>query len=89
MAIASFLVCKFIILERVDIRWIQNSVLNEWYFLTWFVALGFIGGVCLFYIFGGFWVIRKYCKDVVSEKEVMPLDPDHTGGLKRIRQISS
>jgi hypothetical protein len=88
MAIASFLVCKFIILERVDIGWIQNSVLNKWYFLTWFVALGFIGGVCLFYIFGGFWVIRKYCKDVVSEKEVMPLDPDHTGGLKELGRLA-
>lgn len=87
-AVGGFLICKFVILERGLIGWIQNNPLNEWYTLTWFVAFGFIGGVCLYYIFTGFWIIRKYCKNVVSEKEVMPLDPDHTGGLRELGRLA-
>jgi len=86
--IGGFLICKFIILERVGIGWIQNNLLNELYFLAWFSFLGFLAGSSLSYVFIGFWLIRKYCKDVISEKEVKPLDPDHTGGLRELGRLS-
>lgn len=87
-AIGSFLICKFVILERVGIGWIENNPFNEGYLLIWFIALGFIGGACLHYIIGGFWLIRKYCKDVISEEEIKPLDPDHTGGLRELGRLA-
>jgi len=42
----------------------------------------------LHYILGSFWIIRKYCKDVVSPEEILPLNPDHTGGLRELGRLS-
>jgi hypothetical protein len=87
-SISSFFVCEFVVLERIGIGWVQNNPFNELYFITWFIALGFIGGACLHYIFLSFWIIRRYCKDVISTDEIRPFDPDHTGGLRELGRLA-
>ncbi|MEM2914061.1 MAG: hypothetical protein QXH91_01475 [Candidatus Bathyarchaeia archaeon] len=87
-SIGGLIISKFVLLRRFEIAWIQDNLLNELYYIAWYTALGFIVGVCMFYAFGGFWIIRRYCKDVISEDDIKPLDPDHTGGLKELGRLS-
>ena len=84
-------VCGFILSIRLigpEHGWVLKDFYREWYLRAWYIFLGFFVGACVHYIFGGFWIIRKYCKDVVSDKEVLPLDPDHTGGLRELGRLS-
>ena len=84
-------VCGFILgmfLIGPQHGWVQGNLLTELYLRAWFIFYGFFVGACLHYIFGGFWAIRKYCKDVVSHEEILPLDPDHTGGLRELGRLS-
>lgn len=84
-------VCGFILSIRLigpEHGWVLGNFYKEWYLRAWYIFLGFFVGACLHCIFGGFWVIRKYCKDVVSDKEIRPLDPDHTGGLRELGRLS-
>jgi len=68
--------------------WTQGFILPELYLRTWYVFLGFIAGASFQFISVGFWVIRKYCKDVVSQDVIRPLDPDSTGGLRELGRLS-
>jgi len=68
--------------------WVLGNFYREWYLRAWYVFLGFFVGACLHYIFGAFWIIRTYCDDVVSEEEILPLDPDRTGGLRELGRLS-
>ena len=84
-------VCGFVLsVLVVDLQGalIQGNTFNELYFRAWYTFLGFLAGASLHYIFGGFWAIRKYCKDVVSHEEILPLDPDRTGGLRELGRLS-
>jgi len=83
--------CGFLLgLLTIDpgIGWVGNNLLNELYFRIWYIFLGFLVGGCLYFIWSGFWTIRKYCKDVISDEEILPLDPDRTGGLKELGRLS-
>ena len=85
------LVCGFIlglIIIEPEYGWVQQNLLKELYLRAWWIFLGFFAGVSLYYIVGGFWAIRKYCKDVVSHEEILPLHPDRTGGLKELGRLS-
>jgi hypothetical protein len=86
VASLALLISKLAFVERIG--WIQGSPFNELYFMTWFTFLGFLGGVVLYYIEFGFWVIRGYCKKVITEAEILPFDPDRTGGLKELGRLS-
>lgn len=68
--------------------WVNQDLFNELYLRAWYVFLGFLAGACLNFILGGFWAIRKYCEDVISYEEILPLDPDLTGGLKELGKLS-
>lgn len=68
--------------------WTQGFILPELYLITWYVSYGFLVGASLQYISVGFWVIRKFCKTVVTRELVRPLDPDSTGGLKQLGRLS-
>lgn len=84
-------VCGFILgmfLIGPEHSWVQGGLFKELYLRAWYIFYGFFVGACLYYIFTGFWVIRKYCKNVVSHEEILPLDPDHTGGLRELGQLS-
>lgn len=82
------IVINIFFLDPTNIKWVQGDLFNELYYRAWFVFLGFLVGASLHYIFGGFWTIRKYCKDVISHKEILPLDPDRTGGLRELGRLS-
>jgi hypothetical protein len=58
------------------------------YAKAWYVFYGFFAGACLHYVGAGYNAIREYCRSVVSYKEVLPLDPDHTGGLRELGKLS-
>lgn len=88
LGIVAGLILNIFILDPTGVKWVQGDLLNEIYYRAWFVSLGFLMGACLHYIFGGFWIIRKYCKDVVSHEEILPLDPDRTGGLGELGRLS-
>jgi len=68
--------------------WVQGDFFKALYLVAWYTFFGFFCGACLHYISMGFWIIRKYCKDVVSYKEILPLDPDRTGGLRQLGRLS-
>ena len=76
------------ILNPYEVKWVQGNLFNELCYRSWFIFLGFLIGSCLQFIFGSFWAIRKYCKDVVSHEEILPLDPDHTGGLRELGRLA-
>jgi hypothetical protein len=83
--------CGFVIgMLTIDpeLGWVSNSIFSELYLRVWYIFLGLLAGTCLNYIWTGFWVIRKYCEDVVSEERLLPLDPDRTGGLKELGRLS-
>ena len=85
------LVCGFIlglIIIEPEYGWIQQNLLKELYLRAWWIFLGFLAGASLYYILLEFWIIRKYCKDVVSHEEILPLHPDRTGGLKELGRLS-
>lgn len=71
-----------------EIGWVNKNLFNELYLRIWYIFLGFLVGGCLSFIWGGFWTIRKYCRDVISHKEILPLDPDRTGGLRELGRLS-
>ncbi|NIO36902.1 hypothetical protein GTO27_04270 [Candidatus Bathyarchaeota archaeon] len=71
-----------------EIGWVGNNLPNELYFRIWYIFVGFLVGGCLYFIGSGFWAIRKYCKDVISNEEILPLDPDRTGGLRELGRLS-
>lgn len=71
-----------------EVGWVSNNLFNELYLRIWYIFLGFLVGACLGSIWGGFWAIRKYCKNVVSHEEILPLDPDHTGGLRELGRLA-
>lgn len=77
-----------ILVIKPEVGWVNNNLLNEWYLRMWYTFLGFLAGGCLNFVGAGFWAVRKYCKDVISHKEILPLDPDHTGGLKELGRLS-
>jgi len=85
-AILGLLISKIVIVERIG--WIQGNLFTELYFLIWFTFLGFLAGACIYYITTGFWMIRRYCKNVITQAEILPLDPDRTGGLKELGRLS-
>jgi len=85
-AVCLFILSMFIIDPQVG--WVDGKIFNELYLRAWYTFLGFLAGACFSYIGGGFWAIRKYCKDVVSHEEILPLDPDHTGGLRELGRLS-
>ena len=80
------LISKFVIVEKIG--WIQGNLFNELYLVVWFTFLGFLAGACIYFIGTGFWIIREYCKKVVTEAEILPFDPDSTGGLKELGRLS-
>ena len=85
------LVCGFIlglIIIEPEYGWVQQNLLKELYLRAWWIFLGFLAGASLYYILLEFWIIRKYCKDVVSHEEILPLHPDRTGGLKELGRLS-
>ena len=63
-------------------------LLKDVYLRAWFISYGFFLGGCLHYIFDAYGAIRKYCKDVVSDEELLPLDPDRAGGLRELGRLS-
>ncbi|MFX0202580.1 MAG: hypothetical protein ACFFCW_41280 [Candidatus Hodarchaeota archaeon] len=77
-----------ILVIKPEMGWVHSNLLNELYLRAWYIFLGFLTTVFLFYVFAGFLVIRKYCEEVVSYKEILPLDPDLTGGLRELGRIS-
>lgn len=86
-------ICGFIIglaVIQPDIGWVAGtgSLYKEWYLRAWFIFQGFFIGACLSFLWKGFGAIRKYCKDVVSHENVVPLDPDRTGGLRELGKLS-
>jgi len=86
-------VCGFIIGMRIITHahgWALGGPfgLKEWYLRAWYVFYGFFIGTSIHYIVAGYNVIRKYCKNVVSYEEILPLDPDHTGGLRELGRLS-
>jgi len=85
-AICGFILGYFTI--NPSLGWVSNNLFNELYLRIWYIFLGFLTGTCLFFLFGGFWAIRRYCKDVISDKEILPLDPDRTGGLRELGRLS-
>jgi len=68
--------------------WILNDLLKGLYVRIWYVFYGFFLGAFLFYIFAGYHAIRKYCQNVVPYGELVPLDPDRTGGLRELGRLS-
>lgn len=85
------LVCGFIIGMRLigpEHGWVQGDPFKELYLRAWYVFYGFFLGTSSHYVIVGNNVIRKYCKDVVSDEEILPLDPDHTGGLRELGRLS-
>ena len=86
LAVCGFVVSVFVIDPQSVL--VQGNTFIELYFRAWYTFLGFITGASLHYIFGGFWTIRKYCKDVISDEEILPLDPDRTGGLRELGRLS-
>jgi len=85
-AVLGLLISKFVVVEKIG--WIQGNLFNELYLVMWFTFLGFLAGASLYYIEFGFWMIRKFCKDVITDAEILPLDPDHTGGLRELGRMS-
>lgn len=88
LGIAGGVVVSLCFLDPTKVGWIQGNLLNEIYFRSWFMSLGFLTGASLFSIFSGFGTLRNYCKDVVSHEQILPLDPDRTGGLKELGRLS-
>jgi len=88
LGVVAGLVLNIFVLNPSGVGWVQGYLMNEIYYRAWFMSLGFLVGACLHFIFGGFWIIRKYCKDVVSHEEILPLDPDQTGGLGELGRLS-
>lgn len=68
--------------------WVPGSFYNELFYRAWFVAVGFLTGICLYFILAGFFTIRWYCKHVVSHERILPLDPDCTGGLRELGRLA-
>lgn len=85
-AVGGFILSTFI--YDPNIGWVRENLFNILYFHAWYIFLGFLTGASLFYIWTGFWAIRRYCKDVVSHREILPLDPDHTGGLRELGRLA-
>lgn len=84
-------VCGFIFSMRMVTLthgWALKDPLKMWYLRAWYVFYGFFLGISSHYIILGYNVIRKYCKDVISHEEIIPLDPDHTGGLRELGRLS-
>ncbi|NIO20572.1 MAG: hypothetical protein GTN76_07505 [Candidatus Aenigmarchaeota archaeon] len=73
-----------------DYGWVFNDPyrLKEFYLRAWYAFYGFFIATSITYIISGHNVIRRYCKDVISHEEILPLDPDHTGGLKELGRLS-
>jgi len=71
-----------------EVGWVSGNLLNELYLRIWYISLGFLAGGFMHFMWGGFWIIRNYCKNVVSHKELLPLDPDRTGGLRELGRLS-
>lgn len=86
VAFGAFIFSLFVI--NPEVGWVLGSRLNEVYLRSWYVSLGFVAGASLHFIWGGFWIIRTYCKDVVSDEEIVPLDPDRTGGLRELGRLA-
>ena len=70
------------------IGWVGGNILTELYLRIWYVFLGFLVGGSLFFMWGVFWAIRKYCKNVISHEDILPLDPDRTGGLRELGRLA-
>lgn len=68
--------------------WIGDDLFKASYGMAWYVFYGFFAGACLFYVGSGFSAIREYCSTVVSRSDILPLDPDHTGGLRELGRLS-
>lgn len=85
-AVCGFIFSVFVI--KPEVGWVNRYFLNEMYLRIWYISLGYLVGGCLHFLGTGFWAIRKYCKDVVSHKEILPLDPDQTGGLRELGRLS-
>ncbi|MFB0544717.1 MAG: hypothetical protein ACETVN_03300, partial [Asgard group archaeon] len=54
------LVCGFILSLTIiepEYGWVQQNLLKELYLRAWWIFLGFLAGVSVYYIFVGFWVI--------------------------------
>ena len=84
-------VCGFILgmlLVGPGHGWVLENRFTMLYLRGWYIFYGFFIGACLHSIFGGYNAIRGYCKDVVSHEEILPLDPDRTGGLRELGQIA-
>jgi hypothetical protein len=85
-AIIGFIFSNLIL--KPDAGWAGNYLPNILFFHAWFTFLGFLVGAFLYYVWSGFWAIRKYCKDVISSEEILPLDPDRTGWLRELGRLS-
>lgn len=88
LGIIGGIIVSICFLDPTKVKWIQGNPFNEIYFRSWFIGLGLLTGASLFGIFTGFWTLRKYCNDVVSQEEILPLAPDRTGGLKELGRLS-
>jgi hypothetical protein len=58
------------------------------FFVVWAGILGYAIGACVFLFLGAIKVLRQYCKDFVTSKQILALNPDRVGGLKPFAQIS-
>lgn len=85
-AICGFLVGMIIVTPGHG--WVQKDFFKMLYAKTWYVFYGYFAGASLHCIFASYSAIRKYCKLVVSDKNILPLDPDRTGGLRELGRIS-
>lgn len=84
-------ICGFIIghfLVTPEHTWVLNDPFKAVYLRMWYIFFGFLVGVCAHYIFSTYALIRKYCKSVISAEEILPLDPDRTGGLRELGRLS-
>lgn len=68
--------------------WVQGDLFKMLYARTWYVFFGYFAGASLNHVSASYSAIRKYCKLVISDKNISPLDPDRTGGLRELGRMS-
>ena len=66
--------------------WVVNEA-TLGYLVVWYALIFFMIGACIAKAVGAIRIIRHFCKEYIKSENLMPLNPDKTGGLRLLGKL--
>lgn len=89
LAVIGFLFSYFVLPSGHPFQkppWIVNQV-TFIYLVVWYTLIFFMAGACISKVIAAIVIIRHFCKVYVKSENLMPLNPDKTGGLRLLGRL--